>query len=106
MSKSNKNKVIKMANAENLDSTKVAELTQSLKTAQEQSLAWQTVAGEAAQNLFLIESRFAPILNKKFNFFTALMHLQMYIELIREVVELIRNFRTKYTPKTDGAPAN
>lgn len=92
---------------DNTNSTKVAELTTSLKAAQDQAQAWQIVASEAAQNLFTIESKFAPILNRKFNFFTALMHLQMYIQLIREVIELIANFKAKYAQKPQNdTPAN
>lgn len=78
-------------------------LAQELKVAQEQARAWQIVANEAATNLVLIESKFAPILGKKFNFFNALLHLQMYVELIKEVIELIRNFKAKYVNKDAAA---
>lgn len=78
-------------------------LAQELKAAQDQARAWQIVANEAATNLVLIESKFAPILGKKFNFFNALLHLQMYVELIKEVIELIRNFKAKYVNKDAAA---
>lgn len=88
-------------------SSLLAQAQDQAKAAQEQSLAWQKVANEAASNLVLIESKFAPILGRKINFFNALLHIQMYVELIKEVIELIRNFKAKYvTPPQDATPAN
>lgn len=88
---------------DNTNTAANSNIAQELKVAQEQARAWQIVANEAATNLVLIESKFAPILGKKFNFFNALLHLQMYVELIKEVIELIRNFKAKYVNKDAAA---
>lgn len=88
-------------------STSTQKLEQELKIAQEQARTFQIIANEAATNLVAIESRFAPILSKKFNFFNALFYLQLYIDLIKEVIELIRNFKAKYVNKpADDSTAN
>lgn len=81
------------------DIPNTSSIANELKIAQEQARSWQIVANEAATSLVLIESKFSPILSRKFNVFNALIHLKMYIELVQEVLELIRNFKSKYVNK-------
>lgn len=97
----------KMENTTNTEATvetknlSVAELKTQLAEMQQQKEAFQTIASIAAQNLIGIETRFAPLLARKFNFFTALFHLQQYILLIKEIIDVIKDFREKYVQKTN-----
>ena len=94
-------KTIKMESAQNLSKANFEALTAELNTITQQRDVFQGIANEAASTLIGIESRFAPLLNRKINFFTALFHIQQFIELIREIIEAIRAFKGKYIPKPE-----
>jgi len=82
-----------------------AALTEQVATLTQQRDAFQMVAQQAANRLINIEQLAAPFLNRKFNFFTALFHLQQFVELIRQVIELVKGFKDQFitpAPPQDG----
>lgn len=63
------------------------------------------IANTAAQHLLYVESRFAPLLNKKVNVWNALFHIKEWLDLIREVIKIIQVFKDTYITKpTDDTP--
>ena len=99
-------KSIKMESTHNLSKANFEALTTEVVTLTQQRDTFQGIANEAASTLIGIESRFAPLLARKINFFTALFHIQQFIELIREIIEAIRNFKTKYVNKPEPVQPN
>lgn len=59
------------------------------------------IAQIAANQLVYIETRFAPLLDKKFNIWNALFHIKEIVLLVKEIITMIREFRGKYmSPST------
>jgi hypothetical protein len=87
------------AKLQNLD-TKIAALTQERD-------AFQTVANQAAFKLLNIENLVTPFLNRKFNWVTALFHLREFVEMVKQIIAMIKEFKDQYmkppTPVNDTA---
>ena len=77
----------------------VADLTAQLTEAQQQKEVFQNIATIAANNLIAIENRFSPLISRKFNWINAIFHLQQYVLLVKEILEMIKEFREKYVVK-------
>lgn len=68
---------------------------QVLQLTQERD-AFQAVANQAAARLLNIEQLAQPFTTRKFNFFTALIHLQQFVELVRQIIEIVKGFKEQY----------
>lgn len=90
-----------MSNADLL--AKVADLNQQIETVNKDKEAVLQVANIAANQLLIIESKFSPLLAKKFNFWNALANLKEWIALVQEVLAVIREFKAKFI--TPAQPA-
>lgn len=73
-------------------------LSQVETLTQEKANALQ-IANIAAQQLLYVETRFAPLLNKKINVWNALFHIKEWLELIREIIKMIQDFKGKFITK-------
>lgn len=72
-----------------------AEQTQIQSLTQERDL-YASVANQAAAKLLHIELLATPFINRKFNIFNALFHLQQFVELVKSIVEAIKSFKDQY----------
>lgn len=89
-----------------LDSTQAAtaELSQRFEALTKERDAFQAVANQAAFKLLNIEQLVTPFLNRKFNFVTALFHLREFVDMVKQIIKLIKEFKDQYM--TPPAPAN
>lgn len=87
------------------NAAQVAELSAQVDQLTKDKEAIMQVATIAASQLINIETKFAPLLSKKINFWTALANLKQWIALMEEVLILIRDFKTKFVTKTNDNTA-
>lgn len=71
-------------------------LNTQLTTLTQEKEAFQAVANQAAARLLQIEQLAQPFTSRKFNWLTALAHLKDYIDIIRQIIEIIKGFKDQY----------
>lgn len=86
-----------------------ATILSELETAKKERELFQNVANTAASKLVSIESAVTPFLNRKFNIVTAIYHLKDVVELIKQIVEAVKEFRAQFMapnvpPQTNDTP--
>lgn len=71
-------------------------ISSELETVKKEREAFQNIANTAASKLVSIESAVTPFLNRKFNVVTAIYHLKDVVELIKQIVEAVKEFRAQF----------
>ena len=74
----------------------ISVISSELEAVKKEREAFQNIANTAASKLVSIESAVTPFLNRKFNIVTAIYHLKDVVELIKQIVEAVKEFRAQF----------